>query len=97
MPWHDVKLSAIPDASHRLIEARVGEWSNDKGVDSGGSRAGAGTNACKSCRIVIQPDRFVSAAKRIRRDEAVRRALHYADAITRRAAGLGFRKGARSS
>jgi hypothetical protein len=47
--------------------------------------------------IVIQPDRFVSAAKRIRRDEAVRQALHYADAITRRAAGLGFRKGARSS
>jgi hypothetical protein len=38
------------DASHRLIEAPVEEWSNDKGVDSGGSRAGAGANACKSCR-----------------------------------------------
>jgi hypothetical protein len=54
MPWHDLKLSAIdyrrPDASHRLIEAPVEEWSNDKGVDSGGSRAGAGANACKSCR-----------------------------------------------
>jgi hypothetical protein len=90
MPWHDVKLSAIPDASHRLIEARVGEWSNDKGVDSGGSRQGQEPMRANRVAIVIQPDRFVSAAKRIRREEAVRRALHYADAITRAGSRLGL-------